>query len=471
MNRSLLASMPNQVVVIDGEGRVVAVNQAWTGAARCDDCADARVGVGADYLRHLESEPPGGRQSAGLALSGIRSVVLGEQERFELTYRCERHSRNCCYRLTAEPLEGGAGGAVVVHTDISELEQAKAGLERSLLEIQELKERLEAENICLRKEIGRSRGFEEIVGTSAAITRVLHQVEQVAGTDSPVLILGETGTGKDLIARAIHNSSLRKNEPLITVNCAALPATLIESEMFGYEKGAFTGALARTFGRFEAAHGGSILLDEIGELPVEVQAKLLRALQSGEFERLGSAKTIQVDVRVIAATNRDLEKEVREGRFRADLYYRLSVFPITVPPLRERVEDIPLLAWHFITRNQGRLGKSIERIPNQMMRALRSHPWPGNIRELQNAIERALIVTTGSTLANPLLIDLTAAGREQRTGSRLAEVERAHILEVLGECGWKVAGRGNAAERLGLKRGTLQFRMKKLGIRRPAPDA
>jgi formate hydrogenlyase transcriptional activator len=351
-------------------------------------------------------------------------------------------------------------------TLVAELERARVDLEGSRHEVRELKDRLDAETVYLRKEVLRAQGFDEIVGTSAGLAKVLHQTEQVAAADSPVLILGETGTGKDMVARAIHDRSRRKNRPLVAVNCAALPEALIESELFGYEKGAFTGAVARTLGRFEAAHGGSILLDEIGELPLGVQAKLLRVLEGGSFERLGSAKTIRVDVRVIAATNRDLDKAVREGRFRADLYYRLNVFPITVPPLRERSEDVRLLVWHFINAKQGTLDRTIERVPERLMRAFETYAWPGNIRELENVIERALILTSGSTLAGDASF-LENAGEEAPAGTSLDEVQRAHILTVLRRCKWKIAGRGNAAERLGMKRGTLQFRMNKLGIRRP----
>jgi formate hydrogenlyase transcriptional activator len=280
-----------------------------------------------------------------------------------------------------------------------------------------------------------------------------------------VLLLGETGTGKELIARQIHEYSRRRERRLVTINCSALPAGLVESELFGYEKGAFTGALKSTMGRFELAEGGSILLDEVGELPAETQPKLLRVLQSGEFHRLGASRTSRVDTRIIASTNRDLAREVSEGRFRADLFYRLSVFPITLPPLRDRADDIPLLVWHFITRKQGQLGKDVREVPDDFMRALQSYSWPGNVRELENVIERLLIMTQGSTLATGWL------GLEgplpSDAGCTLEEVERRHIRTVLTACGWKVAGKGNAAERLGLSRSTLQFRMKKLGISRP----
>jgi len=333
-------------------------------------------------------------------------------------------------------------------------------------EVRGLSDRLDRETVILQKEVVRAQGFDEMVGTSAALSRVLHQIEQVSAAESPVLILGETGTGKDLAARAIHDRSRRRSRPLVAVNCAALPDALIESELFGYEKGAFTGAVSRTLGRFEIADGGSILLDEIGELPMGAQAKLLRVIEDGTFERLGSARTIRVNVRVIAATNRDLARDVREGRFRADLFYRLNVFPLTIPPLRERAEDVPFLAWHFINAKQGALGRAIKRVPERLMRALETYAWPGNIRELENVIERALIVTSGPVL----VIDapfLEPAGGREPSETRLADVEKAHIEAVLRQCGWKVAGRNNAAERLGLRRGTLQFRMKKLGIRRP----
>ena len=355
---------------------------------------------------------------------------------------------------------------------IAERLRATEELNRSLREeIRELRDRLDAETAYVQGSVLRE-GFDEIVGVSAALSKVLHQVEQVAGTDSPVLILGETGTGKDLLARAVHDRSRRKDRPLVIVNCAALPDALVESELFGYEKGAFTGAVVRTLGRFEMAHGGTILLDEIGEMPLGAQAKMLRVLEGGTFERLGSSRTMKVDVRVVAATNRDLAQAVREGRFRADLFYRLNVFPITIPPLRERVEDVPLLVWHFVNAKQAALGRKIKRVPDRLMRALESYPWPGNIRELENLIVRALILSDGPDLVTDApLREGPRAG--SLSGASLDEVQRAHIEEVLRQCEWKVAGKGNAADRLGLRRGTLQFRMKKLGIQRPerAPRA
>ena len=451
---------------MDAEGRVLALNEAWARGA--DRGAFPRLSVGDDLAAVLEwAAAHGCSRRTGARRPPLRR--LGRAARAS-TALC-RHPgtpRPRVYSVTATPLQGERAGAVVVHTDVTELEETKAALEASLREVRELKERLEAENVVLQQQVRHARGFDEIVGTSAALGRVLAQVEQVAPTDAPVLLLGETGTGKDLVARALHERSRRRERPLVTVNCAALPSSLVESELFGYEKGAFTGAVQRTIGRFEVAHGGTLFLDEIGELPLEVQAKLLRVLQAGEFERLGSSKTIKVDVRLIAATNRDLEREVREGRFRADLYYRLSVFPIALPPLRERREDIPLLVWHFITRRQAALGRSVKRVPERLMRAFTAHAWPGNVRELENVVERALIMTSGATLAaDPAFLEAAPLAAAVGPEASLAEAERAHIRAVLDACGWKISGKGNAADRLGLNRSTLQFRMKKLGIARP----
>ena len=467
LNVSVLASVSSEIVVLDAGGRIITANEAWTRSIRRRKYPQAVVGTGADYLevigRAARDDPRGGE-----ILAGLRAVLAGQSPLFQGRYPYCDTDGSRFYLLTATPLSGSHAGAVVVHTDVTELEQSKAALEATLEEVRELKERLEAENVVLQQQARHTRDFDELVGTSAALGRVLAQVEQVAATDAPVLLLGETGTGKDMVARALHARSRRSERPLVTVNCAALPATLVESELFGYEKGAFTGAVQRTIGRFEVAHGGSLFLDEIGELPLEVQAKLLRVLQAGEFERLGSSKTVKVDVRLVAATNRDLEREVREGRFRADLYYRLSVFPIALPPLRERREDIPLLVWHFITRRQAALGRSVERVPERLMRAFTAHAWPGNVRELENVVERALIMTRGATLAaDPAFLQAAPVAAAVGPGASLAEAESAHIRAVLDACGWKISGKGNAADRLGLNRSTLQFRMKKLGIARP----
>jgi transcriptional regulator with GAF, ATPase, and Fis domain len=340
---------------------------------------------------------------------------------------------------------------------------AEISLKDRYEEIKQLKKRIEQENIHLRKEIEILYSHDEIVGKSRAIKNVLSQAEQVAEQETSVLVLGETGTGKELLARAIHNISPRKERAMITVNCAALPATLIEGELFGREKGAYTGALTKQAGRFELADKSTVFLDEIGDLPLEMQVKLLRVLQEGKFERLGSNKTITVDVRVIAATNHDLEQAVREGRFRKDLFYRLSVFPITVPPLRDRAEDIPMLVWTFVKDFGKRMGKTVESIPNKTMDKLISYTWPGNVRELRNVIERAMILHSGQTLH---IEKIQAENQEIDQPTSLEEVERNHIRSVLAKTNWKVSGKNGAAEALGLKESTLRARMGKLGIKR-----
>jgi transcriptional regulator with GAF, ATPase, and Fis domain len=321
----------------------------------------------------------------------------------------------------------------------------------------------------------------EIIGESEVLRQSERKASQVAATDATVLILGETGTGKEMFARAIHSLSLRRNRPMVKVNCAALPADLIESELFGHARGAFTGAHSSRLGRFETADGATIFLDEIGELPMDLQAKLLRVLQDGEFERIGSSRTIKVDVRVIAATNRDMESAVRHGAFRADLYYRLHVFPIAVPPLRERLDDIPLLVSHFVKLTSQRLGKRIETIPPDLMETLQRYSWPGNVRELQNVIERAVITTPGARLrlADSLGIhDFQSQNNDgphpAHVGSRLvarnvtlAEVVRDYIVSILEKTYWRIEGKNGAAEILGINPNTLRFRMRKLGIQRP----
>jgi formate hydrogenlyase transcriptional activator len=311
-----------------------------------------------------------------------------------------------------------------------------------------------------------SRSFEdEMIGSSTGLERVWNSVRMVAPTDSSVLIQGETGTGKELVAKAIHDGSPRRHAPFVKVNCAAMPSGLLESELFGHERGAFTGACTQTTGRFHLANSGTLFLDEIGDLPLELQPKLLRVLQEQEFERLGSTRTIHVDVRVVAATNLDLEQMVRDRRFRADLFYRLNVFPIMLPALRERSEDIPLLVRHFVNKFARRMNKQIDHIPSEVMEILRSHHWPGNIRELQNVIERALILCSGPELRLPLG-ELKHLGKSDTPSANrtLAEAERDHILDVLGQVSWVVGGRAGAAARLGIPRTTLLYRMRKLGI-------
>jgi formate hydrogenlyase transcriptional activator len=327
------------------------------------------------------------------------------------------------------------------------------------------KERLPKKPAPLRL-IPTELNFKEIIGESPALKRTLTQVEIVAATDSTVLLLGETGTGKELIARAIHNLSFRRERTLVKVNCAAIPTGLLESELFGHEKGAFTGAIAQRIGRFELANRGTIFLDEIGDVPIELQPKLLRVLQEREFERLGSTRTIHTDTRLVAATNRDLREMVVQRKFREDLFYRLNVFPILVPALRERLEDIPLLTNHFAQRFARQMNRTIETIPAETMAALTRYPWPGNIRELQNLIERAVILSRGPVLQVPLqdLDNRTTPRRDNGTEQTLEAADRAHILAILNETRWVLGGAGGAAARLGINRSTLQFRLKKLGI-------
>jgi formate hydrogenlyase transcriptional activator len=359
------------------------------------------------------------------------------------------------------------GAVCMVVTDLTEQKRHEqkrtAEIQAALSEVKALKEQFELENIYFRREFKMKHRFEHIIGKSDGLKYVLYRAEQVAPTNTTILILGETGTGKELIAAAVHNMSPRKERPLITVNCAALPGNLIESELFGREKGAFTGADTRQVGRFEIAHGSTLCLDEIGELPLEVQAKLLRVIQHNEFERLGSSHTIKVDVRIIATTNRNLEEEVRKGRFRQDLYYRLNVFPITVPPLRLRKEDIPLMVQAFIERYSRKLGKQITSVRKETMKTLQDYPWPGNVRELESIIERAVILCPGPVLqlADKLAVSCQQLSSVVRT---LEETERNQILKILSETRWRIEGKDGAATILGLHSSTLRARMHKLGI-------
>jgi chemotaxis protein methyltransferase CheR len=326
---------------------------------------------------------------------------------------------------------------------------------------------LEAESAYLQDEIKLEHNFENIIGQSEALKYVLHRVEQVAPLDSPVLIMGETGTGKELMARALHRLSPHGKRALVKVNCAALPGELIESELFGREKGAFTGATATQLGRFELAKGSTLFLDEIGELPLELQPKLLRVLESGEFEKLGSSATLHSDARIIAATNRVLEEEVRKGRFREDLWYRLKVFPITVPPLRERSEDIPLLVKWFVDQLARKMGKRTAEIPKHAMQALQSYPWPGNVRELEHVIEGAIITAQDKKLNFELPKIADAALSDFKA---LEEMEREYILQVLKAKNWRIGGEDSAASTLGMHVNTLRARMKKLGFKKPSPQ-
>ncbi|HJZ68009.1 MAG TPA: sigma 54-interacting transcriptional regulator, partial [Blastocatellia bacterium] len=379
----------------------------------------------------------------------------------------------------------------------AELQRLKAEqeLRRALAEVEQLKNRLHAENIYLQEEIQGQHNFGEIVGTSSSLLAVLQELERVAPTDSTVLISGETGTGKELIARAIHDRSARKNHPLVKVNCGAISAGLVESELFGHVKGAFTGAIDRRTGRFELADGGTLFLDEVSELPLETQVKLLRVLQEGEFEPVGSSRTVRADVRIIAATNRNLGDAAREGRFRSDLFYRLNVFPLSIPPLRERRSDIAQLVMFFLSRFAKKFGKRMDGVSQETMELLIQYPWPGNIRELQNVIERGVVLAQGTVLTlDPRLLQaqspldsMTAPSASDRgmsvavapaaasnsspqSTATLEEIERRHIVTVLEQSRWVIEGPKGAARLLNLHPNTLRSRMKKLGIQRPSRE-
>jgi len=382
----------------------------------------------------------------GAAIHGLMSVVSYRRKRKWADLFVQR------FRLLGE-----------IFANALERKRIDQKMQQAFAEIEQLRDRLQAENHFLRDQIDIELKHEEIIGESEAIRKVLLQARQVAITGSTVLIQGETGTGKELLARAIHTQSARRDRPMIKLNCAALPATLIEAELFGREKGAYTGATTRQIGRFEAANGSTIFLDEIGELPLELQSKLLRVLQEGQIERLGSNDPVTVDVRVIAATNRDLARFVRDGRFREDLYYRLNVFPISIPPLRERKEDVPLLVWSMVKELGLSFGKSIENISKKNMDALELYAWPGNIRELRNTIERAMILNDGPTL----VIDIANSSAETAPISySLKNVERMHIIATLEKTGWRVRGKNCAAELLEVPPSTLESKMKRLSIKR-----
>ena len=381
---------------------------------------------------------------------------------FEVEYRLLRCDGEWRWVLDngAPNFAGGSfAGYIGTCTDITEHKEA-------LQEVVRLRDELHLENVTLKREVKERRGFDTIVGESEAIRSVLAQVERVAATDATVLLLGETGTGKELFATRIHELSGRSQRTMVRVNCAAIPSTLIESELFGRERGAYTGALARQIGRFELADHSTIFLDEIGDLPLDVQVKLLRVLEERQIERLGSPRVVRVDTRTIAATHRDLDKRVADGTFREDLFYRLNVFPIHIPPLRERASDIPLLVWRFVVDMSKALGKRIETIPQPNMQALLQYSWPGNVRELRNVVERSMILAKGPRLT----IEVPTASPATRApgrSSKLNDVEKDHIRSVLESTGWRIRGSGGAAETLGLPPTTLETRIAKLGLVRP----
>ncbi len=411
---------------------------------------DPREGMDLDRILSVVHVEDRGRLSQAIhdaMISGEESVV---------EYRIQRSDGNLRWISSRGSRQYGRDGEpdrlMGVSIDVTEPKRIEA-------ELTQLRELLQAETDYLKEEIQERGRFDEIVGQSQELKKVFTRIEQVASTDSVVLITGETGAGKELVARAIHNLSRRKHRVMVKVDCASLPASLIENELFGREQGAYTGALTKQVGRFELANGSTLFLDEVGELPLELQAKLLRVVQDGEFERLGSPKTIRVDVRVIAATNRDLAECVKNRSFRQDLYYRLNVFPIHVPPLRERAEDIPLLAWAFVREFERKMGKNIQSIPKKTMEGLQRHPWPGNIRELRNTVEQALILTSG----NQLNLQVPEF-QEAAVLPTLKGVERGLILAALEKTGWRVKGSGGAAELLGMNPNTLYTAMQRLSI-------
>jgi PAS domain S-box-containing protein len=448
--RSLFEFSPDAIVVTNREGNITEVNaqvEKFFGYPR-----SKLIGQTIEILipERFRSTHPKHRADYA-AHSRVRTMGAG----FDL-YGRRRDGSEFPVDIMLGPVEGLEGQVVLsVIRDLSEKREAEDALRRSQQQKDYLEEELETSN-----------QFDEIVGGSSGLKRVLKQVEDVAGTDATVLILGETGTGKELIARAVHRLSPRRDHAFVKLNCSAIPSGLLESELFGHEKGAFTGAIAQKIGRLELAHQGTFFLDEVGDLPAELQPKILRALQEKEFERVGGTRTIPVNVRLVAATNRDLAKMVNAGQFRSDLYYRLRVFPLTIPPLRERCEDIPLLVQYFLASHSKRMGRRIETIPDETMKILVRWHWPGNVRELENFIERSVILTPGSVLRAPLA-ELEAI--EEPSGSadtNLEAAEREHILRILRECKGMIGGSSGAAERLGLKRTTLNSKIKKLRIQR-----
>lgn len=453
-SETVIESMPGFFFMLDDQGRYVRWNKKVELLMGYSSSEMAKRTVG--FRVSPEDRPK--------VAEGLKEVFRTGQGSLEYEFLTQ-DGRKIPYFANAKTVNiGGKDYLVCVAIDISARKQAEDALLTAFSEIKRLKEQLRAECTYLQEEIKLEHNFENLVGQSDAIKYVLFKIEQVAPTDVTVLISGETGTGKELVARAIHSASPRRSRPLIKVDCAALPANLIESELFGHEKGAFTGAHARRAGRFELANGGAIFLDEVGELPLPLQSKLLRVIQEGEFERLGSSHTIKVDVRILAATNRKLEEEVRAKRFREDLWYRLNVFPITVPPLRDRREDIPLLVNFFVSKFGKKFGKSIQTVTPGVMESLKRYSWPGNVRELENVIERSVVCSQGPVLR---LADQVDGVHRPSTPKALVDVEREHILQALTERGWQVEGREGAAVALGLNPSTLRGRMRKLGICRP----
>ena len=463
-NRRIVESSNDCIKILDPEGRLLYISERGQELLGIEDAGPY---VNSSWI---ELWPGEGQLSARAAIEQAKASGFAVFQAYGPTPQ----GKAKWWETVITPISDGQGRVarlLAISRDITESKHAEESLKSALEEVRLLRDRLQEENVYLRDEAKLERHFGEIVGRSDAVRTVLRKIEHVAATDATVLITGETGTGKELVARAIHRESPRHDRPLVKVNCAALPPTLIESELFGHEKGSFTGAVGRKVGRFELAHGGTLFLDEIGELSMEVQPKLLRVLQDGEFERLGSAQSIRADVRVIAATNRDLSQDVKAQRFRADLFYRLNVYPITVPPLRQRREDIQLLVEHFVRVLSKKMGKEITSVAPSALEALRSYHWPGNVRELANVIERAVITTVGTVLQISNASETLPATAPHKPSKTLEEVEREYIAAVSEATGWRIEGPDGAAKILGLHPSTLRTRMQKLGIqiRRPGP--
>jgi PAS domain S-box-containing protein len=473
IERDLLAEKPFTTFIADAVGRDVFSDHLESvlhsqEIQRCEIRLTGKNGIA--IHTQLQSVAVDAVDSKdGYFLCSIVDVTVAKQLGDELQNAHDKLELAVSERTSelTERTEELTSSNVQLTQEIEEHKKTEQSLQDSYAEIIELKDRLQAENLYLAEEVARKYNFGEIIGQSTVLSNVFSLVEQVAPMNATVLLLGETGTGKGVVARTIHSRSSRKARPLITVNCTTLPATLVESELFGRERGAFTGSDARQIGRFELADGGTIFLDEIGEMPMELQSKLLRVIQDGEFERLGSPRTIKVDVRIIAATNRNLEEEIKNGRFREDLYYRLNVFPITMPTLRQRTDDIPLLVNHFVTKFNHKIGKMIDTVSKDTLNILQGYHWPGNVRELESVIERAVIVSQGSALQVLDRFDSLPKSAELLTGQSvktLVETEHDHILQVLQQTGWRIEGRNGAAGLLGLNASTLRARMRKYGI-------
>jgi len=449
------------ICLVSLEGRLVMVNNQMC----------KMFGYSKEELEAMSTEDLAHPEDLGISPNYIQQAISGSADRQRFVKRYVHKDGHIVWGEVSSTIirndEGNPQYFISYVLDITERKQAEIELRNAFKEIEQLKTRLHAESAYLQDEIKLEHNFENIIGNSNALEYVLYRVAEVAPTDAPVLIMGETGTGKELIARAIHNVSSRNKRALVKVNCAALPASLIESELFGHEKGAFTGADVRRMGRFQLADGATLFLDEISEIPLELQAKLLQVLQDGEFELLGSSKTIRTDVRIIAASNRNLKDEVDHGRFRKDLFYRINVFPLTIPPLRNRKEDLPLLVNWFVGRFNRKMGKNITSIPAALIKHLQAYDWPGNVRELENVIERAVITSKNSILK---LSDRLATSASEKTRAKssktLAEMEREHILNTLENTDWKIEGTNGTADVLGLAPSTLRGRMKKLEIYR-----